>query len=430
MKYFKMLPLLLVFSSFGAHSGVLSFNEIWESFFLSSEEMESVRKEKEANELAFDRARLHWLPSVSLSGQWSDTNDPGLVFFNNLGQRSVTQTDFIPSNLNRPDRQQFLNGTVNIDLPLYEGGMKKSQVSLLDKILEASKENMKAKKTEQYSELARKYGSLLVHQKTMLSLKDLKNSLDKIISSYQVGSKSNPIGYSGLLGLKGVSNRVSGLLTVLESQYESNIEWISRKAGVEHEWGPVLKLQLSEFLDEALVEDAGRGFSSMLGSNEFKVSSMVEAIEMEKARFLPKVGAFANNTLYSGDRDTESAQSVGIYIMWQLFNSDSYNRVSEARAKALAARSKLQAAQREEAIIRSNLRVARESLEKNISLLMDSTGLLEEQAKTSMRLFKSGLLNALQLAEVINRRVDVTEQMSNAEMQYLDVRSKLYQLSH
>jgi hypothetical protein len=67
---------------------------------------------------------------------------------------------------------------------------------------------------------------------------------------------------------------------------------------------------------------------------------------------------------------------------------------------------------------------------KNLDLLFDSNNLLNEQSKNSMKLFKSGLLNALQLAEVINRRIDVIEQKNNAELQYLDVRSRLHQLSH
>lgn len=425
-----VVSVMSVFYSFPSYSANLPFDELWKRYLDSSEEMESVRREKDASALAAERGRLHWLPNVSLMGQWSDTDDPGQVFFNNLGQRSITQADFNPSTLNDPDRQQFVNGMVSLNLPLYEGGMKTAQASMLGKILESSKMNIKAKQSEHYSELSRKYGALVVHGKAINSLEDLQKDLNRIISGYQVGSKSNPVGYSGLLGLKGVSNRIVGMLTAFKMQSNNTKVWISQKAGLNYDWEVDGNLKLTTYLDEALIEEDDSDISSLLATNELQVSSLNDAVRMERARYLPRIGLFANNMLYSGDRDTENSQSIGVYVMWQIFNTDSYNRMGEARARALAAEAKLRSGKQDENIMRSDLRSSKEALEKNLSLLTESTSLLDEQSKNSMRLFRSGLLTALQLAEVINRRVDVVEQRAEVEMQYLDVRSRLYQLSH
>jgi len=151
---------------------------------------------------------------------------------------------------------------------------------------------------------------------------------------------------------------------------------------------------------------------------------------MEKARFLPRVGLFANNNLYSGDRDTENSQSFGLYLQWDLFNSDSYGRVGEAGAKALAEQAKLHAFKQEEKIMLSQLQESKVTLEKTLELLDNSDSLLQEQSLNSMKLFRSGMLNALQLAEVINRRVDLVENKLNAQTQYLDVWTRLYQLNN
>jgi hypothetical protein len=45
-----------------------------------------------------------------------------------------------------------------------------------------------------------------------------------------------------------------------------------------------------------------------------------------------------------------------------------------------------------------------------------------------MKLFRSGLLSALQLAEVLNRRVDLIQQKNQAQIQSVEVHSKIYQL--
>ena len=116
--------------------------------------------------------------------------------------------------------------------------------------------------------------------------------------------------------------------------------------------------------------------------------------------------------------------------MWDLFNSDSYGRVGEANAKALAGQAKLEAGKQEEKIMMDQLLESKATLEKSLVLLENSDNLLKEQTQNAMKLFRSGMLSALQLAEVINRRVDLIDNKNKAEAQYLDVYSRLYQLNN
>jgi hypothetical protein len=427
MKTFLWLSFLLAGQVFAQ---TLTFDEVWKVYLEKSPDLLAIRKEKEASDLAYERGSLHWLPRLSLMGQWSDTNDPGQVFFNNLGQRAITQQDFIPSALNRPDRQRFLNASLGLSLPLYEGGMKKEEASMLKELARSSEIELMAKKTEHYAELTRQYGSLLIHEMNLNSLENLNGELSKIISSYQMGSKSNPVGYSGLLGLKGVSNRLEGLQISFNLSVKNKKDWISEKAGLTIPWKTSTGSGVNDFISQVFQESTGEAFSSMFRTQELKVSALAHAPKMEQARFLPQLGIFAQNNLYSGDRDSESSQTLGLYLMWDLFNPNSYNRSSEATAKYLSMKAKLEAGRQEESIMKANLLSSKEALETNLRLLADSNRLLNEQSVTAMKIFKAGLLSALQLAEVINRRIDVIEQKNTVELQYLDVRSRLYQLSH
>ncbi|MGE3608344.1 MAG: TolC family protein [Bacteriovoracaceae bacterium] len=426
----KTILLAFIIFSSSAFGQTKSFDEIWASVFEKSYEQKSALQEKEASELSLNRAKRHWLPRVYTMGQYLNTNDPTQVFFNNLGQRSITQTDFSPALLNNPDRQKFKMGTLGVDLPLFEGGFKSSQSSMYESLVKSAELQMKAKKSEEYAELGRQYGGLLLHTQNEGLLKDLKIGLEKIISSYQVGSSSNPVGYSGLLGLKGVDHRIEGLLAEYEMKIHNSKNWINTKIESEENWVPNLKQSIQNFLSDNLSSSSTNSYSTMLLAQEMKLKTLDDVKDMERARYLPRVGLFAQNNVYSGDRNTGYSQAYGLYLMWDIFNSDSYGRMGEAQAKAMAEKSKLESHKQQEKIMLNQLLESKATLEKNIVLLNKTEILLKEQTQNAMKLFKAGMLNALQLAEVINRRVDLIQNKDTAENQYLEVYSRLYQLNN
>jgi outer membrane protein TolC len=428
----SMMPVVLLLLSLSAQAQLApkSFDEIWGQFYQKSLKQKSVMLEKDAHEQSLARAQRHWLPRAFVGGQWFSTNDPTQVFFNHLGQRSIEQADFMPADLNRPGRETFRAAALGIDLPLYEGGMKASQSSMYEALVKASDLELRAKRSEEYAELARHYGGLLILTQNENLLNELKLNLGKVIANYQVGAQSNPVGYSGLLGLKGVVNRIEGLLVQYELKITNSREWINSK--IEHTdlWKPEVNESVSDFLATKLSSGSHVSSSSLLQAQEMKLKTLEEMKNMERARFLPRLGLFAQNHFFDGDRDSATSQSYGLYLQWDLFNPDSYGRVGEAQAKKLAEETKLKSYKQEERIMLSNLSESKVALEKTLKVLSNSDSLLQEQSSNAMKLFRSGMLNALQLAEVINRRVDLVENKLAAETQYLDVWSRLYQLNN
>ena len=114
--------------------------------------------------------------------------------------------------------------------------------------------------------------------------------------------------------------------------------------------------------------------------------------------------------------------------MWEIFNNDSYGRLGEAAAKARSAEAKVAAYKQEEKIAMDQLNEAKSTLDRNLELLNETDALMLEQTQNAMKLFRSGLLSALQLAEVLNRRVDLIQQKNQAQIQSVEVHSKIYQL--
>jgi len=431
MKFIIIYALLLISNiAFAQATEAKSFDSLWSELYQKSYQQKSVGLEKEANELFLSRAKRHWLPRVYVEGKWFSTNDPTQVFFTHLGQRSIQQSDFVPSDLNNPVRKDFKTAALGVDLALYEGGMKSSQTSMFESLVKASEQEMKAKKSEEYAEFSRQYGGILLHTQNEQHLIDLINNLKKIISSYQVGSQSNPVGYSGLLGLKGVENRIEGILYDFDLKISNSRKWINTKREVQENWTLDVSQKLTEFLNQNLTHSSTASYSSMMLAQEFKVKTLEDVMDMEKSRYLPRVGLFAQNNIYAGDRDTASAQAYGLYLMWDLFNSDSYGRVGEANVKSMAAQAKLEAGKQEEKIMMNQLLESKTTLEKTLVLFENSDNLLKEQTQNAMKLFRSGMLSALQLAEVINRRVDLIDNKNRVEAQYLDIYSRLYQLNN
>jgi outer membrane protein TolC len=429
----KKILVLLVFCLFLRQAFAQtskSFEAIWQQFNLKSLNKKASELDRDVVELSLTRAERHWLPRVYGSAQWFNTNDPTQVFFSNLGQRSIEQTDFLPRDLNHPGRRSFNTGTLGLDLPLYEGGQKRAQLTQLRTLLQAADWELKAIESKDFTELSLNYGALLVSLKNTLYLSELQKALDKIINSYQVGSQRNPVGYSGLLGLKGVKNRIEGSLYELNLSALNAKTWINTKIESSDNWVPDINQDVIDFLQRHLSSPSSGVYSSLLLAQEHKVNSLSAVTAMERSRFLPRVGLFALNNLYSGDRDTENAQAFGLYLAWDIFNSDSFGRVSEAHASNLAQEAKVKAHKQEEKMLLEQLLSTRMTLEKSLALVKQSDEILREQSQNAMKLFRSGLLSGLQLAEVINRRVDLIENKYKVENQMLTVYAKIYQLNH
>ena len=142
---------------------------------------------------------------------------------------------------------------------------------------------------------------------------------------------------------------------------------------------------------------------------------------LEKSHFLPRVGLFAETYTFSGDRDSASGYTAGLYLQWNLFRPEDYGVLKESQLKTLTAERYYQAVkEQDQAEIKSkNLMI--NSLKENLDLLKQSESLIEEQTKVSENLFKNGSINILQFLELLNRKIElITLQM--------EVSQKLVQL--
>lgn len=428
LKFF-LIPFLIVTSQARANSPnpTLSFVSVWNQINENSTSQEASRlQEKSLNESVV-RSSRHWLPQIYLDVKAYQTNEPGASFFGLLEQRALKQNDFNPDLINHPAAQVYTRGALGLDLPLYEGGIRVDEKAMYTHEL-AAQQNMTTQiQLEQYAHVGLSYGSIAVLEQQKNRLQALNTEVLQMIKSYQLGSKSNPVGYSGLLGMKSLSNRLMGLINQYEAQRKSHYALLSEMGLQNQEWVPeavgsniFVRRYFSEFskLEKSAV-------SYKIESARENVLVTEQVASMEKAKFLPQVGAFAESTVFRADRDSATGYNVGLYLKWNLFDPSSYGRHKEAQLKSRAVAKFSEAAEQQEGAERTALTEQISSLRQNLILLDESYNLLAEQSRVTRTLFNNGSINALQFVEILNRKADLITQQCEAELGLLKVASQV-----
>lgn len=408
-----------------ASSTKISFDKIWSSYIQNSKQMESMTYERQSAGVAEARAARHWLPRLYLNAQSFYTNDPGSILFSKLGERSITGQDFNPTIMNFPNSARHEKMDVGLQWMLYEGGLK-SSLSSAARVIKISKESQeKSVASAEYSTLLQNYGRLLVLSRKKSSILPLQESLQSTLGRYQIGQSSNPLGYSGLLGLKSLKVRIQGEILMLEAQKKSLLSEISKKAALGEDWEPVAE-SLNEFIQKNIQwtnEDILEKSYSVAAQE--KASEALELYSRaEKSAYLPHVGLFAENQLYNNVDTTQATSfTVGAFVKWNIYEPTQRGSVDQYLYQAKAQRSQAEGLQRDQKIMFENSQKMRMVLRDQIQLANESLSMIEEQTLISQKLFKSGLINALQLTELFSKHLDVILARAQLEDQFLQTSS-------
>jgi hypothetical protein len=408
----------------------LSFGEVWRKVSGTSAVQEGARLKIQSIEEGRSRARNQWLPKIYMDARYYQTNDPSGVFFGRLEQRKIEAADFGPDSLNGPGTQAFVRGSLGLDLALYEGGSKQAQLGMYDHMAVAAKMDASQTEVEQYAESALAYGSIVLIRTQKEKLKKLNDEIAKLIKGYQLGRVSNPVGYSGLLGLRSLANRVSGFTEQLNARERSSCEAL-RAMGVDDiSWIPE-SFDTRAFVDQYLLmpPEAKVSPSYKSQSGVERAQAAFQAARMEMARYRPRVGTFAESQVFNGSRDTATGYTAGLYLQWSLFDPSDRRKYQEAKLNSLAMEKFTQASIQQEDAELKGLAAAEGALRSTLAHLDDSDRLLSEQIRVSSTLFKNGSINALQFVEILNRRTDLISQQSEAEINLLKTAAEQVQRS-
>ena len=302
-----------VFLALGvAQAETLPFASAWKQINSVSAAQESSRLQAESLVESQARAARHWLPKIYVDAKGYQTNDPGASFFGLLEQRSLKQSDFNPESINHPASQLYMRGALGVDLALYEGGMRSAQVEVFKHSAAAQRSMTSQIQLEQYSAVGLAYGSIAVLERQKNKFQALDSELERMIKRYQLGSKSNPVGYSGLLGMKSLANRINGFINQYDSQARSHYAELREMGLKSQHWSPE-GMDSNAFLGRYFYDSsqpASPRSSYKIEATRENVSASEEAANMERGRFLPRVGAYAESYMFNGSRDTATGYNA------------------------------------------------------------------------------------------------------------------------
>lgn len=406
-----------------ADAETLSFSQVWNQIKTQSKALESAELMTQSAEQGKNRSQRHWLPKLYLDVKTYRTNEAAASFVGLLEQKSVQNSDFATDSLNNPETLNYTRSAIGIDWPLYEGGMKNSFSKIESSRFNAQVSSAKQVEVDQYSVVASSYSSIAIIETQKKKLTELQSLIQKLVKSYQLGAKANPVGYSGLLGMKSLQNRVEGLLNQYESQSKS-YQLALKEMGLSVEaWSPEF-IEADKFVQTYLLtekaDEAGSYKIQALKENS-KMSEL--AAKMEKARYLPRVGAFAEAQAFKGDRDTGNGYMAGLYLQWSLFNATDLGAYKEAKLKSQSMAKFAEASEQQDRAEQKGFVEATDSLKFNLNLVNESEKLMIEQTKVAEQLFKNGSINALQFVEVLNRRTDLVYQQSEIQLNLIKTAS-------
>lgn len=291
MKLFskELIASLILVMVLSARAEVVQFPEVWQKIKINSPIQESARLQQKSLNESEARASKHWLPHIYLDARSYRTNDPGNAFLGLLEQRRVEASDFNPDSLNQPDAATFNRATLGLDLPLYEGGMKVNQVSMYSYAVKAQEFASSQIEIDQYSKVGQSYASIMVLQTQLEKLNVIDAEIKKLLKSYQIGQKSNPVGYSGLLGMKSLANRLAGLAEQYRAQAASYAKALAAMGFDQENW-QTEKTQTLEFVNKYFTMSSKATSSNQLLAQKQNAQAVAAMADMERARFLPRLG--------------------------------------------------------------------------------------------------------------------------------------------
>ena len=379
-----------------------------------------------AAQIEKERSGKHWLPTVYLTGQSFVTNDPGAALFGKLSERSILNSDFMADSLNHPASSLYTKAAIGLNLPLYEGGQKVAVEKAMEAMNEAKIKEANAIQSEFGTEVVKNYLVAMVLSDEKANLEKIKKTIDSIISRYQIGNKQNQLGYSGLLGLKSLKNKLAALIDENQARSSATEKALTELSGSKVNFTFSNDQNLSTILKDYLsFSEKEYSPSSKVQSFFQNAKSAKEIIEAEKSRNLPRIGVFGEGYAFNGDRALGKGYSTGLYLNWNLFSGNDYGASSEAIHKSKAAEYFAEASLQKEKMEYEGLKDALDATNRSLQLLNESEIFLDEQTKITSDLFKNGLINALQYVEVLSRRVDLIKSKSMAKNQLVELHSQL-----
>ncbi len=409
-------------------ANVSNFAQIWRLISEKNPDLKALEQEKKASIAKAEAASSALMPTVYLSGQSIATDNPTIKFMGIMNQRDISQNDFMPQNLANYDWQIVHQYAVGVQMPIYEGGGSHARSAAFNSAAEAKEWQSLATKNHLYFRAASSYGLLIILQNQKKAIKVLNERIQGLIGKYRLGNKNNPLGYSGLLGLKNLIIQLEGADTQITAERQIHIGTLKTLSGTAENIEVGEGDKLDAFLNNHL--NIKRSSPDSLPPSAMAMKKASEAAQAEvdvvNAMYKPQFSAFAETGATAGVRDIEPSSTFGLALSWTLYDASKNSRQNAGRDSAAALSFKSDGEMLKVQLETEEINQRLISLKTGENLLKSSEMILEDQIKVTLNLFHSGVVNVLPVVDIFSHKVELLKKQFETEKQLLQTQANLW----
>lgn len=341
-----IFTLVSVLKAYAQETVTITKNELEEKININNLQVKLAEKEEDlaAKELLASRAL--YLPNVSASYSFIQTNNPMMAFGYKLNQRRITMNDFDPAHLNSPGGLSHYGARLEVQQPILNMDavyQKKAGQVKIDVM------NLKTERTKEHIsfELNKAYMMLQMAYKVLETLEAAKVTIEanrKLVNDYfQNGLLRKP----DVLTVDVKMNEIESQVQTAKSNIKNASDFLYFLID-EDAAGKTLKpSEQLEYVDEPMEADLKIDANRKdLRALQKSLESYYWMIKSSSAKLIPKLNAFGSYDFADNKIARFGANSymAGIQLSWNIFDGLMSNSGKE-KYKAELSRARIELTQ-------------------------------------------------------------------------------------
>lgn len=319
---FSVLALNLSFSAYSQQTVPISQAEIEAKSLDENLQVKMAKSEADLAQTELLGTRAMYLPNVTASYTFTNTNNPLMAFGSKLNQERISAMDFNPDNLNSPKSISNFGTKVEVQQPIInmDAVYQKKAGQIKAEVL-----NIKNERTKEYIqfELKKSYMMLQLAYKMKETLENAKETTlanKKVIDNY---FKNGMIQKSEVLYMEVRVSEIESQIQMADSNIKNASDYLYFLLNEDSKDKILKPTENLEYQNQILEE------KSVLNSNRKDLEAYNKSLEAydlmiksSKAKFLPRLNAFGSWEMYDNKIAQFDANGylVGLQLSWNVFD--------------------------------------------------------------------------------------------------------------
>lgn len=319
---FSILMLMMGTLGFSQQTVIISKAEIEAKSLDENLQIKLAKSEAELAEAELLATRAMYLPNITASYTFINTNNPLMAFGSKLNQERITMADFNPDNLNNPKSISNFGAKVEFQQPIInmDAVFQKKAGQVKADVLK-----IKTERTKEYIqfEVKKSYMMLQLAYKMLETLENAKSTTlanKKVIDNYY---KNGMIQKSEVLYMEVRVSEIDSQIQLAKSNIKNASDYLYFLLGEDSSDKILKPAEQLEYQNNIIEENTS------LNQNRKDLEAYGKSLEAydlmiksSKAKFLPRLNAFGSWEMYDNKIAQFNANGylVGLQLSWNVFD--------------------------------------------------------------------------------------------------------------